>query len=210
MDPVYLAVFYHCVDGDGHVDSPLWVFVYTDPPDPTGANLTLTFDPPLPAAPTATIVVYTQIDRYNTIYRIEGIPEKLAYRMHITATDPTGAGRPDAHFTCLLSRRRLIRPGYGPAIQIINPPPPLGAKLATMQPNFIAYGYVDPTTAVMSSWVQDSSNPVNVYSGVAVNPPPQPYDWAFAYNITKFTNPCTLYVQGVSDGTSTATVQFNV
>lgn len=204
MDPVYLAVSYHSANIGGQADCPLWVFVYTDPPN---ANLQLSFDPPLSPPPAATIVPYTQIDKYNTIYRIEGIPDKQTFRMHIKAIDPTGVGRPDAHFTGLLSRRRSTRPGYGPGITITYPGAPIGGKPTVVPRTFMAYGYVDPTTAVMSSWAVDSSN--NVSSGVAVTPPPNPYDWAFAYQLTN-SGLYTLNVQGVSDGTSIATVPFKI
>ncbi len=96
----------------------------------------------------------------------------------------------------------------GPSITIVNPPTLSGGKIATEQPDFTAYGYVNPTTASMSAWAVDSNN--NQYAGTAVTPPPQPYNWAFSFNLPSGTAIYTLVVQGItSDGTTNATVKFS-
>lgn len=203
-DPVFLAVRCSKVDTTGCVDDRFWVYVHTDPSnanvhcDLTSADGVTVINPPGLTTGAAS--------PYNKIFRIVDLPSGKAFRLHVKATDRGGA-RGDAHHSVLVCRRNTVQSGITArattSISVDPLPNPVSAANG-----FMVCGYVSPTTASMSAWITPENGGATI-GGVAVVPPPVPYDWAFC-----FPGPLQagvvydLTIQAVTSSTTTTTTSF--
>jgi hypothetical protein len=187
------------------------VFIYCDPP---AANITFAF------APNGGIPAPTEMKKvlpppYNRIFHVTGLQPNKEVLMVVTATDATAGSASvvrmitthQAGLAAAPVRVAGVRgPIYRAGLTVSNP------LLATdptapvnVEPNFPVCGYVNPTSTPVSAWVEDSNG--NITQGVAVVPPPSPYNWAFMFTLPA-NGEYTLVVEAGSGGQSNTAIGF--
>jgi hypothetical protein len=200
-DRVKLVVWYPTIDRSLCVESEVFVFVYVDPGT---ANVTGTISDisvlnrgrKRQVAQVGLVEMKTAPPPYQKVYRVVNLAPRKTARLIITASVDGGALEPEK-VVRLLSCRAKTHGFFETSVTISVPPPPGGEATATdVDSDFLACGFVDPSSAEMSAWVvPDSGRSVG---GIRIDPPPQPYDWAFGFSLAA--GLATLYVQGVSGG----------
>jgi hypothetical protein len=197
MPDVFVKII-HPREGAAVSHGHLYVFGLAIPPDSTVAGKITPCDGG--PAVNGTPLPGTQVPpAYNWGLVFDGVRPRCIQRLEVTGSKATFKDGNAVHHIHVRHP-----PTHGPVINISQPP--MGGPVG---PGFVTAGYVDPDSAAMSAWVQQSGAQIPQAQGAPLTPPPPPYDWAFQFQGVAPPGSYILFVQGVS-GTGTTLVPWNI